>query len=142
MFLWFKALHIVSVFAWMAGLLYLPRLFVYHTSAEVRGPVSEQFKIMERRLLLYIMTPAGLASWIFGALTVWSGNYFDSLPIWLSMKLCFVVALTLLHGRIAFHCRDFAIDVRGYSDRYFRVLNEIPTVLLFVVVVLATLKPF
>ncbi|MBI2718562.1 MAG: CopD family protein [Rhizobiales bacterium] len=142
MFLWLKAGHVIAVIAWMAGLFYLPRFFVYHALAEAGGEVSEQFKVMERRLLRIIMTPAGVAAWLFGGLTMWLGGYFSEIPSWLVAKLWLVVVLTLLHIRLALHCRDFTADRRPYSVRYFRVLNEIPTAIVFAVVVLAVVKPF
>ena len=95
--LWFKALHLIAAFAWMAGLFYLPRLLVYHAQEEVGSKGSELFKVMERRLLRAIMAPAAVATWLFGALTAWAGGYFEVFPGWLAVKLAGLAGLTLVH---------------------------------------------
>jgi putative membrane protein len=143
MYEWAKALHIVSVIAWMAGLLYLPRLFVYHCRAEAGSVQSETFKVMERRLLKAIMTPAMIASWVFGlALVVLAGGaqFAAGWAMW--AKLVLVVGLSGVHGLLALHVRAFAADRNARSQRYFRVLNEVPTVLMVAIVVLVVVRPF
>lgn len=140
LYLWLKALHIVALIAWMAGTLYLPRLFVYHADTPVGSPQSETFKVMERRLLKAIMTPAMIATWIFGLALAYEGGWFGA-P-WLHAKLAFVVLLTGLHGYMAGAVRRFAADRNARGARFYRVFNEIPTVVMIVVVVLVVLKPF
>jgi protoporphyrinogen IX oxidase len=142
LYVWLKALHIVAVIAWMAGLLYLPRLFVYHCQTEAGSVTSETFKVMERRLMSVIMTPAMLSSWALGlalvgmlGVEVFRGSY------WLSVKLGLVVMLTILHLMLACHRRAFARDRNSHSERYFRILNEVPTVLMIVIVILVVVRP-
>ena len=138
--LWIKALHIISVIAWMAGLLYLPRLFVYHVEAEPGSAQSETFKVMERRLLRAIMTPAMLASFVFGSiLLAGSGDWASG---WLAVKLIAVFGLTVMHGLLARWQRDFAADANRRSGKFYRVANEIPTVLMVVIVIMAVVRPF
>jgi putative membrane protein len=138
---WVKALHVISVIAWMAGMLYLPRLFVYHTVAEIGSDKSETFKIMERRLLRGIINPAMIATYIFGFWLVLSG-WVDAGSTWLHLKIVFVLLLTACHGVLAKHIRLFAEDKNTKSQKYFRILNEVPTVLMIVIVVLVVVKPF
>jgi putative membrane protein len=140
MYLWIKALHIISVIAWMAGMLYLPRLFVYHAAAEPGSPQSETFKIMERRLLRAIMTPAMIASWLFGVILVFRGGWLAA--GWFHVKLVLVLAMTVMHGLLSHWTRDFAFDRNQRSQKFYRIANEIPTVLLIAIVILATVKPF
>ena len=140
LFQWIKVLHIVSVMAWMAALLYLPRLFVYHSTAPIGSEPSETFKIMERRLARAIMTPAMLASWLFGVWLVILAGWWSA-P-WLHAKLFFVVAMTVVHGFLMRHTRGFAEDKRVYSSRFWRILNEIPTILMILVVILVVVKQF
>jgi len=135
-----KALHIVSVIAWMAGLLYLPRLFVYHADAPVGSPQSETFKVMERRLLRGIMNPAMWAVWIFGLLLVWQGEWWHA--GWWQMKFGFVIGLTFVHHLYARWRKDFANDKNTRPARYYRWWNEVPTLLMIAIVFLAVLKPF
>ncbi len=137
---WIKAAHIVSVIAWMAGLLYLPRLFVYHCGAPPGSAQSELFKIMERRLLRAIMTPAMLASWSFGLILVAGSGALDT--GWLPLKLTLVLVLTALHGFMSRWRRDFAADRNRRSARFYRIANEAPTVLMIAIVVLAVVRPF
>jgi len=140
-YLWIKALHIISVIAWMAGLLYLPRLFVYHTDAEVGSELSETFKVMERRLLRAIMNPAMLSSLLFGGLllisdiTDWSNG-------WLHAKLVMVAGLIYLHMKMAGGRRAFDEDRNTHSQKYFRYANEAPTLLMVGVVLMVVLRPF
>ncbi len=136
-----KTAHIVSVIAWMAGLLYLPRLFVYHCDAPPGSDRSEVFKTMERRLHRAIMTPAMLASWAFGLALVWANpGLLDT--VWLPAKLALVVALTGMHGAMGRWRRDFAADRNRRSARFYRVANEVPTALMIAVVALAVIEPF
>ena len=137
---WLKALHIIAVVAWMAGLFYLPRLFVYHADAAPGSETSETFKTMEERLLNVIMNPALVATWIFGLLTAASTGYWTA-P-WLHAKLALVVGLTVVHHLLARDRKAFARDERPHSARYYRILNEVPTIGLILIVLLAVLKPF
>lgn len=141
-YLWSKALHVIAVVAWMAGLFYLPRLFVYHAKSAVGGAVSEQFKVMESRLAKAIMLPAAVVAWIAGLLAAWLGGILWPMPLWLAMKFAAVVALTLFHGLLERHRRRFARDLRLHSDRYFRIINEVPSLLLVVIVILVIMRPF
>ena len=140
MYLWIKALHVIAVIAWMAGMLYLPRLFVYHCEAPAGSQQSETFKIMERRLLRAIMTPAMIVVWLTGLYIAFSGEWLKA-P-WLHGKLVLVLALSGIHGFFAARVRDFAGDRNTRPARYFRVLNEGPTLLLIGIVVLVIVKPF
>ena len=136
-----KALHVISVIAWMAGLLYLPRLFVYHTGVETGSATSETFKIMERRLLRAIMNPAMIATWIFGLiLIVLTPGWMEQ--GWLHAKLLLVVLMTVAHMAMARWRRAFAEDRNSHSHKYFRVMNEVPTLMMVVIVFLVILKPF
>lgn len=140
-FLWIKVIHIVSVVAWMAGLFYLPRLFVYHSAAPSGGESSELFKTMERRLMVAIMRPALLMSLLSGILLLIVGQ-FELLQIWVLGKLIAVFLLLLFHGFLEIYLRQFALDQRTRSSRFFRVINEIPTVLLIIIVIFVVVKPF
>jgi putative membrane protein len=140
MLLWLKALHIVAVIAWMAGLLYLPRLFVYHCAAETGSKQSETFKIMEYRLLRYIMNPAMVVVWITGPWLAWQlGIYRDG---WLVAKFVLVVILTGYHHALGYWRKDFAADRNTRDARFYRLFNEVPTVLMIGIVVLVVVKPF
>ncbi|WP_336488670.1 protoporphyrinogen oxidase HemJ [Methylobacterium nigriterrae] len=139
---WIKAGHLIALIAWMAAMLYLPRLFVYHASL-TPGPAasaqSETFKVMERRLLKAIMTPAMIATWIFGlTLSYLSGFYAAG---WLQAKFVLVLILSGMHGAFARMVKDFAADRNTRSPRFYRVINEVPTVLMIVIVILAAVKP-
>lgn len=136
---WLKALHIISVIAWMAGLLYLPRLFVYHCAAEPGSVQSETFKIMERRLLRAIMTPAMIASFAFGAGLLAQADWTAA---WLWAKLALVAGLAALHGLMARWRREFAEDRNQRPARFYRIMNEAPTALMIAIVILAVVKPF
>ncbi|MFO1079874.1 MAG: protoporphyrinogen oxidase HemJ [Reyranellaceae bacterium] len=135
-----KALHIVAVIAWMAGLLYLPRLYVYHAAAPVGSPQSETFKVMERRLLRAIMNPAMVLVWVFGLLLAWQGNWWHA--GWWHAKFALVLALTLVHHLYARWRKDFLADRNARPARFFRWWNEVPTLLMIAIVFLAVLKPF
>lgn len=139
---WIKAGHIISVVAWMAGLLYLPRLFVYHAGARAGSEASETFKIMERRLLKAIMNPAMIATYFFGLLLAGLPGVVDWTSGWIFTKLAAVAALTLFHQRLAAWQRDFAADANTRPARFYRIANEIPTVLLIGIVILVVVKPF
>lgn len=137
---WLKAGHIVSLIAWMAAMLYLPRLFVYHASLPPGSSAqSETFKVMERRLLKAIMTPAMIATWVFGLALVWMSGYYAA--HWLQAKFVLVVALSGIHGWLARMVKDFAADRNQRGHRFYRVINEVPTLLMIVIVILVTVKP-
>lgn len=137
---WVKALHIISVVAWMAGMLYLPRLFVYHCAAPAGSPQSETFKLMERRLLRAIVNPAMIATWAFGLILLFAFELYTQ-P-WMHAKLLLVVILSGFHGFLARWRKDFATDRNRRSARFYRIANELPTVILVAVVILAVVKPF
>ncbi|HEY8576540.1 MAG TPA: protoporphyrinogen oxidase HemJ [Devosia sp.] len=138
---WVKALHIISVIAWMAGMLYLPRLFVYHSVAEIGSAQSETFKVMERRLLKAIINPAMIATYIFGIWLV-VGGYASLSDGWLHAKIALVLLLTACHGILAKHTRLFAEDRNTKPQKFFRIINEVPTVLMILIVILVVVKPF
>lgn len=140
-YLWLKALHIISIICWMAGLLYLPRLFVYHVAAEKGSPQSETFKIMERRLLYYIMNPAMVASWLFGGLMIWANPSLFSQG-WFHVKLTAVILMTITHKLMIFWTKKFARDENKKSDKFYRWWNEAPTILMLIIVITAVVKPF
>jgi putative membrane protein len=145
MYEWIKALHIIAVIAWMAGMLYLPRLFVYHCEAEKGSVQSETFKVMERRLLRAISNPAMVATWVFGLWLAWLGpdsRYGWFASPWLWAKLVLVLALSAVHGMLARWRKDFAADRNVHSQRFYRIINEIPAVLLIGIVILVVVKPF
>ena len=137
---WLKALHVIAIIAWMAGMLYLPRLFVYHCEAQPGSTQSETFKLMERRLLSVIINPAMVVSWGLGLWLAWSGAWY--LSGWLHAKIAFVLVLSGLHGFFVRCVRDFATDVRRYSQRFYRIINEMPALLMIVIVILVVVKPF
>ena len=140
MYLWIKALHIIAVISWMAGMLYLPRLFVYHAQAAAGSAQSETFKTMEQRLLKFIMTPAMIVTWLAGIYLVLRGQYLAA--TWFHLKIVLVVAMSLMHGLFSHWARDFAHDRNTRSAKFYRIANEIPTILLIVIVILASVKPF
>ncbi|MTI18476.1 protoporphyrinogen oxidase HemJ [Rhodobacteraceae bacterium RKSG542] len=134
-----KSLHIISVIAWMAGIFYLPRLFVYHADCEIGSDKSETFKVMERRLLKAIMNPAMIASWIFGLwAVVLLSAYHD---FWFMLKFVLVLIMSGYHGLLSGHVKRFAADNNQKSSRYFRILNEVPTVLMVAIVFIVVFKP-
>ena len=140
MYEWIKALHVIAVISWMAGLLYLPRLFVYHAKIAPGSEQSETFKTMEHRLLTYIMTPAMIATWIFGISLVLTGGWLTA--SWLHAKFALVLALTVMHGLMSHWANDFRYDRNRRSQKFFRIANEIPTILMIAIVILAVVKPF
>ena len=143
-YLLFKSIHLIAVISWMAGLLYLPRIFVYHSEAVQNNKsedLMETFKVMERRLLVYIMNPAMIVSWIFGVLLIHTIGMDNFGSIWLQLKLVFVIILTVYHFFL-FQClRKFAENNNTYSSKFYRIINEIPTVLLIGVVLVVVFKP-
>lgn len=140
-FLWLKVIHIVSVVAWMAGLFYLPRLFVYHCGVTPGSEASELLKVMERRLMVAIMRPAAATSLLSGALLFIAGG-FEFLQVWVLGKLAAVLLLCVYHGALESYLRRFARDERAGDARFFRILNEVPTLLLIIIVVFIVIKPF
>jgi protoporphyrinogen IX oxidase len=140
MYLWIKALHVIAVIAWMAGMLYLPRLFVYHCEAEAGSKQSETFKVMERRLLKAIMNPAMIVTWLAGLYLAWAGQFFTA--GWLHGKLLLVVLLSGVHGFCSRCIKDFAADRNTRSQKFYRIINEVPTVLMIGIVILVVVKPF
>ena len=140
MYLWLKALHIIAVIAWMAGMLYLPRLFVYHAMAKPQSEVSETLKTMERRLFNFIMMPAMLATWIIGIFLLLEGQWLGA--GWFHAKFVAVLAMTVLHGLFARWVNEFHADQNRHHEKFFRIINEIPTALLIVIVILVVVKPF
>src|SRR5918995_820562 len=137
---WLKAAHVIAVIAWMAGMLYLPRLFVYHCEAEAGSKQSETFKVMERRLLLAIINPAMIATWILGLWLAWEGGFLRA-P-WLHGKLALVLLLSAVHGLFARWVKDFGADRDRHSQRFYRIVNEVPTVLMIGIVILVVIKPW
>lgn len=137
---WLKALHVIAVIAWMAGMLYLPRLFVYHCEAETGSKQSETFKVMEQRLLRIIINPAMIATWVLGLWLAWDGGLFTA--HWLQGKLVLALGMSALHGFFSRWVRDFAEDRNVRPGRFYRAVNEVPTVLMIGIVVLAIVKPF
>jgi putative membrane protein len=145
MYEWIKAFHIIAVIAWMAGMLYLPRLFVYHCAAETGSVQSETFKVMERRLLRAIINPAMVATWVFGLALAWLGpdsRYGWFASGWLWAKIILVLGLSAVHGLLARWMKDFAHDCNRHSQKFYRIINEVPTVLMILIVLLVVLKPF
>ena len=137
---WIKAFHVIAVIAWMSGMLYLPRLFVYHTETAPGSEGSERFKVMERRLLRGIINPSMIAVWILGPLLAWlTGAYLDT---WLQIKFVLVVILSGMHGFFVRCWRDFAADRNTRSARFYRIANEVPALLMVFIVVLVVVKPF
>ena len=140
-YLLFKSLHLIAVISWMAGLLYLPRIFVYHAEKNGEKNTSETFKIMEKRLMFFIMTPAMLISWLFGiALILISGISITS-NLWIQVKLFLVVLLTIYHLFLGYYLKKFALDENKKSAKFFRIINEIPTVLLILIIFVIIYKP-
>jgi putative membrane protein len=139
-YLWVKAVHVMAVIAWMAGMLYLPRLFVYHAEAPMGSSLSETFKVMERRLLRIIMNPAIVLAWVLGLWLAWQADSFGS--AWLHAKLALVLALSALHGYFAAAVRKFAEDRNARSPRHWRMMNEVPALLMAGIVILVIVKPF
>jgi putative membrane protein len=140
LYLWLKALHVIAVISWMAGMLYLPRLFVYHCDAEVGSKQSETFKLMERRLLRAIINPAMIATWVLGLWLTYESGFFKA--GWLHAKFALVIAMSAIHGFNVRWVRAFAEDRNVHSQKFYRVMNEIPTLLMIAIVILVIFKPF
>lgn len=141
-YVWLKAVHIIAVIAWMAGLLYLPRLFVYHTQVISGGEAAQTFKVMERKLLRLIMNPAMIVAWIVGLVLVYNHGLSGPGVGWLHAKLGLLLLLSGFHGFLAASVRRFAADANGYTERFWRIANEAPTLLMVAIVILAIVKPF
>ena len=139
-YLWLKAFHIIAVIAWMAGMLYLPRLFVYHCAALPGSPQSETFKVMERRLLKAIINPAMIATWVLGLWLAWRAGWWQA--GWLHAKIGLVVGMSAVHGFFARCVKDFAADRNTRSAGFYRLFNEVPTLLMIAIVILVVVKPF
>ena len=143
-YLLFKSIHLIAVISWMAGLLYLPRIFVYHSDAVLNNKsedLTSTFKIMERRLFIYIMNPAMIISWIFGVLLIHIIGIENVSFLWLQLKLLFVIILTIYHFFL-FECvRKFSENNNSYSSKFYRIINEIPTVLLIGIIIIVVFKP-
>ena len=139
-YLWVKALHIIAFIAWMAGMLYLPRLYVYHCEAEPGSKQSETFKVMERRLLRAIINPAMIAAWILGFMLVANGDLWGA--GWMHAKFALLIAMQLVHAGFARWRRQFAKDENRHSARFYRIMNEVPTVLMIGIVIFAVVRPF
>lgn len=139
-YLWIKAVHVIAVISWMAGMLYLPRLFIYHCDAETGSVQSETFKVMERRLLTIIMNPAMVIAWALGLWLAWKGGHLAE-P-WFHAKFALVVALSAAHGYFSASVRAFNEDRNDKAPRHWRMVNEIPTVLMILIVILVIVKPF
>jgi putative membrane protein len=137
-----KAFHVIAIIAWMAGLLYLPRLFVYHAESTKGSAQGETFKVMERRLLKFITTPAMLASWVLGLYLAFSGVIDWSADGWFHAKLALVLLLSAFHGLLASWTKDFAQDRNTRSPRFYRIANEVPTLLMIGIVILVIVRPF
>ena len=140
-YLLFKSLHLISVISWMAGLLYLPRIFVYHAENSSEIKTSEIFKIMEKKLFFYIMTPAMILSWIFGLLLIHSIGFQELAQTWMLLKIVFVVILTIYHIYLGSLLNQFKLDSNKHSHKFYRFINEIPTILLILIVFVVIFKP-
>ena len=142
MYVWLKAFHVIAIIAWMAGLLYLPRLFVYHAASAKGSEQSETFKVMEQRLFRYIATPAMIASWILGLVLAFSGVIDWKADGWFHAKLALVILLSAFHGACAKWTKDFALDRNTHDARFYRIMNEVPTLLMIGIVILVIVRPF
>ena len=140
-YLLFKSLHLIAVISWMAGLLYLPRIFVYHSQNNVQPIISEVFKVMEKKLFYYIMTPAMILSWIFGLLLIHEIGFYKLGQKWMILKLIFVVLLTFYHLYLGKILGQFKLDSNKHSHKFYRYINEIPTLLLILIIFVVIFKP-
>ena len=140
-YLTFKALHLIAVISWMAGLLYLPRIFVYHSETKDNTGQSETFKLMEKRLYFYIMNPAMILSWIFGILLIHAQGFISLSLLWMKIKIGLVIILTGYHFYLLAILKDFQIDNNTKSSKFFRIINEIPTLLLITIIFVVIFKP-
>ena len=140
-YIWIKAFHIIAIVSWMAGMLYLPRLFVYHAGAAAGSQLSETFKTMERRLLRFIINPAMLLAFVFGGLMLWANPELLQ-GGWMHVKLTAVIAMTAVHGLYSRWRKDFERDQNTRSAKFYKIWNEVPTVLMIVIILMAVAKPF
>ena len=140
LYLLFKSLHLIAVISWLAGLLYLPRIFVYHAEA-THDPQKDIFKIMEKKLYNYIMMPAMLLSWLFGILLIHSLGFSVFSELWMKIKILLVLLLTFYHFLLGRYLNDFAMNINDKSSKFFRIINEFPTIILIVVVFVVIFKP-
>ena len=140
-YLLFKSLHLIAVISWMAGLLYLPRIFVYHSENNNNSQVTEIFKVMEKKLFFYIMTPAMTLSWIFGLILIHEIGFQQLGQKWMILKLIFVISLTFYHFYLGKILGQFKIDMNKHSSKYYRYINEIPTLLLILIIFIVIFKP-
>ena len=140
-YLLFKSLHLISVISWMAGLLYLPRIFVYHSENNDDKKISDVFKVMEKKLYFYIMTPAMILSWIFGLLLIHSVGFQQLGQTWMLLKIIFVIFLSLYHFYLGKTLNQFKFDQNTHSHKFYRLINEIPTILLILIVFVVIFKP-
>jgi len=140
-YLLFKSLHLISVISWMAGLLYLPRIFVYHAENNDDRKISDVFKVMEKKLYLYIMTPAMILSWLFGLLLIHSIGFQQLGQTWMILKIIFVIFLSLYHFYLGQILNKFKIDQNTHSHKFYRLINEIPTILLILIIFVVIFKP-
>ena len=142
MYEWIKALHVLAVISWMAGLLYLPRLMVYHCGAMAGSEFSETLKVMERRLLKAIMNPAMIVSWLAGLWLAWESGLFSEWPVWFTVKLLCLLAMSVFHMWLAGQVKTFARDANERGHVAFRIANELPTGLMVIIVIMVIVKPF
>ena len=140
-YLLFKSLHLISVISWMAGLLYLPRIFVYHAQNNSQSIISEVFKVMEKKLFFYIMTPAMILSWLFGLLLIHEIGFEQLGQTWMILKLVFVILLTIYHFYLGSILNQFKLNLNEHSHKFFRYINEIPTLLLILIIFVVIFKP-
>ena len=140
-YLLFKSLHLITVISWMAGLLYLPRIFVYHAENSDDRKISDVFKVMEKKLYFYIMTPAMILSWIFGLILIHSIGFQQLGQTWMVLKIIFVIFLTLYHFYLGKTLNQFKFDQNTHSHKFYRLINEIPTILLILIVFVVIFKP-
>ena len=140
-YLLFKAFHLISVISWMAGLLYLPRIFVYHAQNNSEPIITEVFKVMEKKLFFYIMTPAMVLSWLFGLLLIYEIGFDKLGQTWMVLKLFFVVLLTVYHFYLGRKLEQFRLNLNQHSHKFYRYINEIPTILLILTIFVVILKP-
>ena len=140
-YLLFKSLHLIAVISWMAGLLYLPRIFVYHSQNSTQSIISEVFKVMEKKLFYYIMTPAMILSWVFGLILIHEIGFDKLGQTWMILKLLFVILLTLYHFYLGKILGQFKLDINKHSHKFYRFINEIPTLLLILIIFVVIFKP-
>lgn len=141
-YLWIKVVHVLAVISWMAGLFYLPRLFVYHAENSGKAELTAIFTVMERRLLKAIMRPAGAVALVTGLWLIWGGKWFGPVPVWLWLKLVLVFGMLAFHGLLEAHAARFRDGREVRPGRYFRIINEVPTLLLIGIVIFVIVKPF